>query len=406
LLALKSVKQRYQPTPEVERLLTIFRRMVNDCIQIGIASNVTSLKRLSSLSYKRLGRYALPSYYKLCAISRAAGILATRKKSLRRGFSTKDPYSLRPLITAYQGFKIADGVLRVPVGPRTYNYVRLNSHTLSAISKPGVTVRSFTLTQTSLSLCIAKEVHEVKCSGTVGVDRNLRNLTVGNNERVVQYDLSKTVKIAETTSRIISSFKRNDHRIRQRIASKYGRRRRDRVQNLLHNVTKQVVADAFQCRQAVVLENIEGIRRLYCRGNGQGRKYRRRMNGWSFAEAQRQLEYKARWVGLPIIRLSRSETRGSSVTCPRCGERLQGDKRLARKLWCVKCRSVMDRDVVAAINMSRRGRLRFDRSRTLTTAGSQGGAVEAMVEEPAQTRETVILTVDAPRPRLAEPSSR
>ena len=55
----------------------------------------------------------------------------------------------------------------------------------------------------------------------------------------------------------------------------------------------------------MVLEDIRGIRCLYRKGNGQGRKYRGRMNGWNFSEAQRQLEYKARWVGLPVVRLSR-----------------------------------------------------------------------------------------------------
>ncbi|TMI23848.1 IS200/IS605 family element transposase accessory protein TnpB [Candidatus Bathyarchaeota archaeon] len=75
-------------------------------------------------------------------------------------------------------------------------------------------------------------------------------------------------------------------------------------------------------RQAMVLEDIRGIRALHRKGNGQGRKYRGRMNAWSFSEAQRQIEYKARWTGLSVIRLSRRETRGSSMTCPRCGEKL------------------------------------------------------------------------------------
>src|SRR2546428_6080224 len=109
-------------------------------------------------------------------------------------------------------------------------------------------------------------------------------------------------------------------------------------------------------REAVVLENIEGVRCLYRKGNGQGRKYRGRMNGWSFQEAQPQIEYKARWTGLPTIRLTRRDTRGSSLSCPRCGERLQSDKHLQRKLWCSHCRIVMNRDVVAAMNLSRRGR--------------------------------------------------
>jgi len=392
LLTLKSVKQRYQPSPEVERLLALFRRMVNDCIQIGISSNVTALKRLSLLSWPERRRYECPAYYKACAVSRAAGILAAKKKSLRRGVLTRDPYSLKPQITAYEGFKIKNNALQIPVGPRRYNHLPLNRHTLSVLSMPGLTVRSFTLTETSLSLCISKEVTEVDCSVTIGVDRNLRNLTVGNDKQAVQYDLSRAVRIAETTSCIIGSFKRNDSRIRQRLASKYGRRRRARTQHLLHNATKRIVAAAVESRQAIVLENIEGIRRLYRRGNGQGRSYRRRMNGWSYAEAQRQIEYKARWSGLPVIRLSKKETRGTSVMCPQCGERLQEDPRLWRKLWCAKCRDMMDRDVVAAINLSRRGRLRFDRSQT--PKESQGGAIEAVRGNPTP---TVILGVDAPK---------
>src|SRR5207249_8717524 len=82
-------------------------------------------------------------------------------------------------------------------------------------------------------------------------------------------------------------------------------------------------------------------------------------------------------------RLSRSETKGTSVVCPQCGERLQEDRRLRRKLWCGKCRTMTDRDVVAAINLSQRGRLRFDRSRA--HEGPQGGVVEAVKGNPTTT---------------------
>ncbi len=216
---------------------------------------------------------------------------------------------------------------------------------------------------------------------------------MGNDHRAVQHNLSRTVKIVETTTRIISSFKRADVKVRKRLASKYGRRRHYRTQHILHNVTKQIVTQALTRKEAIVLENIEGTRRLYRRGNGQGRSYRRRMNGWSFGEAQRQIEYKARWLGLPVIRLSKTETKGTSVVCPQCGERLQEDGRLRRKMWCAKCRMMMDRDVVAAVNLSRRGRLRFDRSRA--SVRPQGGTVEAVKGNPTT---TVILRVDAPKP--------
>ena len=184
----------------------------------------------------------------------------------------------------------------------------------------------------------------------------------------------------------------------QLYASKYGPRRTSRTGHLLHNAMRTIVAVGVQRRTAIVLENIEGIRSLYRKGNGQGRKYRGRMNGWSFGEAQRQIEYKARWSGLPIIRLSRRETRGSSVSCPRCGERLQSDKRLERKLWCGKCRIVMDRDRIAAINLARRGRVRFTRSRP-PIVEAQGGTAEAVKRNPTP---TVIPGVDAPK--LTQPT--
>src|SRR2546421_904208 len=394
VLAVKSVWRYYVSSSEVLGLLKVFKKMVNESLRIGMANDASSLRKLSLLSYNQLAQYDSPSGYKLCAISRAAGILAARKKSVRRGHATRTPYAIRPVLVSCYGFKIKDGRLEIPVSRGKRLSLPLTNYTLEAITKPGIKVRSFTLTRARLSLCIARDTPMIECTCTVGVARNLRNLTVGNDDQTSHYDLSKTVRIASTTTSIVASFRRDDHRIRTRISSKYGRRRTARTGHLLHNATKKIVALAVQRRTAIVLENIEGIRSLYQKGNGQGRKYRGRMNGWSFGEAQRQIEFKARWAGLPVIRLSRGETRGSSLACPRCGERLQSDKRLERKLWCGNCRVVMDRDQVAAVNLARRGRVRFARSRPPILLEAQGGAGEAMKGNPTP---TVIPGVDAPK---------
>src|SRR5437660_10479388 len=81
VFAVKSVWQHYISSSEVLGMLELFRKMVNESLRIGLANEVSSLRKLSLLSYNQLARYDSPSYYKLCAISRAAGILAARKKN-------------------------------------------------------------------------------------------------------------------------------------------------------------------------------------------------------------------------------------------------------------------------------------------------------------------------------------
>ncbi|MBM5805013.1 MAG: IS200/IS605 family element transposase accessory protein TnpB [Candidatus Verstraetearchaeota archaeon] len=366
-----------------------FRLMVNDCIRIGLEANVTSLKSLSSKAYHNLADYDAPSYYKLCAISRACGVLASRKKSLKRGIYTRSPYAVKPQLVSCYGFKLIDNALRVPLGHHRFFRIPLNKYTQEILCDPALRVRSFTLTASQMSICISKEVQQIECTKTAGVDRNLRNITYGNEEHIEQYDLSKAINITKRTRKIVAAFRRNDVRIRKKIASKYGRRRKNRISRLLHCATKTIVETAIENREAIVIEDIKGIRKLYQKGNGQGRRYRSMMNSWSFGEVQRQIEYKANWSGIPIIRLTKGETMGTSTICPICGERLLNGRN--RMLWCISCGMKADRDVVAVINQSRRGRVRFARSLP-TDKGAKGGAVEAVMGNPTT---TVILGVDA-----------
>jgi hypothetical protein len=206
--------------------------MVNDCIRIGLQNNTSILKKLCQLSYHQLSRYDIVAYYKLCAISKAAGILANRKKSLRRGYDTKDPHMRRLLLISCYGFKLHDDTIRIPLGDRQFFDIRLNSYVKSIISDDTVDVRSFTLTPDHVIICYSKETKEIECIATAGVDRNLSNLTVGNCQTVFQYDMEKAVQIAENTRGIVKSLKRNDARIRKKLVAKYGRRREDRVAHL------------------------------------------------------------------------------------------------------------------------------------------------------------------------------
>ena len=356
--AVKTVRQKHHPSAELLRLLDELRRMVNVCVAIGIEENISSLKSLSLKSYHRLSRDIL-SYYRLCAISTATGILRNHRKAKRKNSRTRIPYAKKLMLTTCYGFKIQNDLLRLPVKPRKYVYVRLNSRTVQVLS--GLNVRSVTLTSNSLGITYSKETVEIKPEGYVGVDRNLDNVTIASTDKAVKtFDLSKATGIKSTYRLVNSRFKRNDTRIRTRVLSK-------------------IVDQAKTRRYGIVMERLTGIRRLYQKGNGQSRNYRARMNSWSYGELQRQIEYKARWEGVKVIYVP---ARNTSKRCSVWGYKTLESTQ--RQLWCPNCGTILDRDENAARNLAAGG-LRFS---------PNGPPGEAMVEEREPENATLILKVD------------
>ncbi len=72
---IKTVVQNHRAEPRLLDLAERFRQMVNLSIAIGLERGRTSLNSLCEVSYHRLKIFETPSKYRLCAISRAAGIL-------------------------------------------------------------------------------------------------------------------------------------------------------------------------------------------------------------------------------------------------------------------------------------------------------------------------------------------
>jgi putative transposase len=379
LLARKSVKQRFNPDQRILQLMESFRQMTNDCIRIGLAEGLTSLKSLSLASYPKLKAYKVPSAYKLCAISKAAGILKTYRK-LSKKHHVKEPHCTRPSLTSCYGVKVTAGKVRMPGNVE----IPLNAYVRRFLSQSGAQVRSVSLTAESVSVSVMKDVKPAECTGLLGIDRNLDNVTLADMEnRIERYDLNKATLVKSRCRRIKRGFRRNDVRVRKRISQKYGRLERNRVGWLLHNVSANILLQAKLRRQAIVMENLAGVRKLYRKGNGQGCEYRSRMNSWSYAELRRQIQYKAEWNGIPVIYV---KPYGTSARCSMCGHRRMLPEE-NRKLHCPKCGLTVDRDVNAARNILARA-LRFR---------AVGSASEAVVQEPDAGAEApkVILKVDA-----------
>ncbi len=337
--------------------------MVNHCIRLGLESNVVTLKKFSSLFYHELEKYDIQSYYKLTAMSQACGRLSQMKRTLKKGTVPRSPFVSKPYLVSCYGFKITGMLLSFPVANREFVNIVLNSHTVQKISEKGIQPRSFTITPRSLSISVRREIEEIKCSNVIGIDRNLRNVTISTQYGPVMYKTSKLLSIKENTMHVIAAFRRNDRRAKSKFYSQKKNRRSRRVQQFLHKISKDIVSRAVESRSMIVLEDIKGIRKLYRKGNGRGNKFRRRLNSWSFYELQRQIEYKSTWEGIPVRFVDPKRT---SMLCPICGDRLQEDTQNRRKLLCINCKKSMDRDVVAALNISYKGWSRFCHPRGLS----------------------------------------
>jgi putative transposase len=330
--------------------------MLNNCVRIGLAENVSSLKSLSTKAYNQLAAYDVMSYYKLCAISKATGILRNYRKARKKNPETKEPYARQLQLTTCYGFKIKiiEKTLLLPFKPKQPLSISLNAHMLQVLSEPNIQIRSVTLTNEKLGISYAKDVEPIQPHGLIAIDRNLNNLTVADSDgQVTRRNLAKATEIKEMYREIRSHMRRNDLRVRERVTGKYGRKQREKVKQILHHTSKQIVMHSKEKKFGVVMENLTGIRKLYGKGNGQGRIYRGRMNSWSYAELQRQIEYKARWEGIPVIYVN---PYGTSVKCSICGSKMKPEEN--RTLKCHSCGFKVDRDVNAARNILARG-MRF-----------------------------------------------
>jgi len=337
--------------------------MINDCIRIGIREKSTSMKSLSSKAYRQLSQYDVAVCYRLTAISRAAGILKNYRRSLRKNSQTRVPQAKRLSLVDCYGFRIKGKRLRLTLRAHQHAYIELNAYTLKALGDNFL--RSVTLTSESLSVTYSRDVEELRPKGLMGIDSNLDNVTTASSDGEVQrFDLSGTTRIKEAYKEVKSHLRRNDVRIKRTVFRKYGSLQRNRIWWILNNVSASVVKQAKVKELGIVMEEITGIRRLYRKGNGQGRLFRSRLNSWSYHELQREIEYKARWEGIPVVYVT---AWGTSAKCSTCGSKTFPNE--DRTLSCSKCKTTVDRDVNAARNILAKGALRF---------GADGFAGEAV----------------------------
>jgi putative transposase len=343
----KSISFRYTASQELSSLFEGFRLMCNDAIMIAVNEKPSNRFRLIELAYTRLKEYGLHTHFILSACEVAYSVYRNNNRKcvprIRKAFLKLDN----------QSYQLNHLLLRIPASPRHFIFLTLegSDYHVSFIDDPSLKRGSITVTERSVSIAFSKMVPVLEPLGYVGVDVNEKNVTISstNGYNCKFTEPGEVVEIKERYRGIraeISRKTRGDKRISKALLSKYGNRERNRTSQRVHKITRQIIDFAKENELGIKVEKLKGIRKLFRKGNGQGRSFRGRMNTWVFGETRRQIEYKAAWLGVPVYHVN---PRGTSRKCPNCGSRVAPLQ--DRKLYCQKCDKTWDRDDLASKNI-------------------------------------------------------
>ena len=306
----KSVWQFHDKNEELADYFEEFRRVTNESIRLGLERGLTSRKSFHESIYHEL-KSDLYASVKQTAIYSAKSMLKPMRTNKRKGKNAGVPYVTGKILKFNnQACKISDGFVELSVKAKTKIKIKLASYVLETID--GMSLGVITVTPNKLILACSKKIEERTPQGYVGIDMNFDNVTTcDTDDRIVRHDLSKVGKIKRQCRKTVSNFKRNDHRIRKKIADKYGRIGKNRTNGILHKASKRIVDSGH----VPVLEDLEGITKLWNKKARKGKTANFNGKNWGYYELGRQIEYKARWNGTVPIKVN---PRGTSSKCAAC----------------------------------------------------------------------------------------
>jgi IS605 OrfB family transposase len=385
----KTVKLCYQPTPRTLELLSIFRDMVNDAIRICLTEKINGRLELRNRIYKELQlKYGVLSCFPYCVAEVAWSIVKKHKRWHRK------PYAKRLLFKMdAANFSLNYSVLRLPFkkGESVLIPFKYGEYQRSFLIDETLKRGSVTMTESSIVIAFSKEAPLAEPLRKVGYDLNEKSI-IGSDG--MSHDLSEVARLHTLYGLRRSRFYERhprDRRLGKKFAS--SRREKERLSQALHRISTLIVEKARANKEAIVLERLKGIRYAHQRGNGEGKATRRRIAQWPFRQLQSYIDYKAGWAGVPMEYVSPSYT---SKTCHVCAA-INRKLKVTERSWLCPCGAMLDRDLNAAINIERRGKIRC-LGEVRPGARDKDEAVKGN-----ETTQAPILRAEVPKPDLRPP---
>ena len=242
-------------------------------------------------------------------------------------------------------FSVKNRKIKITIVPRR-RYLEVDLTRFGYLPKDYDAIGGLLLTEDSLIITFKKRVELVEPKDYAAFDVNLTNITGFINGKIVKYDLRELYhihRVYEKKRREIQKLSKTKPKTAKRLMEKYSRRERNRAKDFMHKLTTTIARELIANRSGAILEDLRNIKNRILNGS---KNLNRKLSKWNARTFQFMLEYKLRWFGLPVKYVN---PRNSSKTCPLCSGRMA--TYAGRSMKCKKCGLILDRDVVAVLNL-------------------------------------------------------
>lgn len=199
------------------------------------------------------------------------------------------------------------------------------------------------------------ENKQIQPTAWIGVDLN----TTGHCCVASNSATGKVLKLGKKAYHTHKKYKNQRKRLQKKNKLKMVKKIKNResriVRDLNHKISRKVVGYALKNSAGIVLEDLSGIRNT----KKQAKSFRYSLHSWSFSQLGSFIEYKAKLLGVPFVKIDPAYT---SQQCSRCG--LLGDRN-KKRFECPACGHVENADVNASfvIGLRHQGILQFPTER-------------------------------------------
>ncbi len=182
-------------------------------------------------------------------------------------------------------------------------------------------------------------------NGFIGVDLGIVQIASDSDGESFSGDSIENTRrrYHELRKSLQANGSRSARRHLQRIRRNESRFRR----NQNHVISKKLVEKAKDTGRGIKLENLKNIRERTTVRKADRAKH----SGWSFAQLQSFIEYKAKREGVAVQYV---DPRNTSRQCAACGHIDKANRKTQSRFQCVSCGHVDNADKNAAVNIAAR----------------------------------------------------